>query len=63
MWVHICSTSESRWLETSTVVPAVGQRPDQAAHLAGALRVETVGRLVEHEQVARRSSALAIASR
>ena len=29
-----------------------GQRPDQRAHLAGALRVEAVGRLVEDEQVA-----------
>ena len=53
-WVQICSTSESRWLETSTVVPSCGERGDQVPDLAGALRVEAVGRLVEDEQVARR---------
>ena len=32
----------------------VGERPDEGAHLAGALRVEAVGGLVEHQQVPRR---------
>ena len=50
-WVHICSTSASRWLETSTVVPSSRERPDQLPHLARALGVEPVGRLVEHQQV------------
>ena len=50
-WVHICSTSASRWLDTSTVVPSPASDADQLAHLAGALRVEAVGRLVEHQQV------------
>ncbi len=53
-WVHICSTSASRWLETSTVVPSAASDPIRAAHLAGALRVEPVGRLVEDQQVPRR---------
>ena len=35
----------------------VGQRPDQVPDLAGALRVEPVGRLVEHQQVARHAAA------
>ena len=52
-WLHIWSTSASRWLDTSTVDPVGGQVADQVPHLAGALRVEAVGRLVEHQQVAR----------
>ena len=62
-WLHICSTSLSRWLETSTVVPPSASDSTRVPHLAGALRVEPVGRLVEHQQVARASSALAMASR
>ena len=62
-WVQICSTSASRWLETQHRGAVGGQRPDQRAHLAGALRVEAVGRLVEDQQLARRSRAAAMASR
>ena len=61
--VHICSTSASRWEETKTVVPSAAISLDQRAHLAGALRVEPVGRLVEDEQLAGPSRAAAMASR
>ncbi len=53
-WVQICSTSDSRWVESITVAPSAASCRDQRAHLAGALRVEAVGRLVEDQQVARR---------
>ena len=39
--------------ETSTVVPSSASDRDQGPDLAGALRVEAVGGLVEHQQVAR----------
>ena len=55
--VHICSTSASRWLDRKTVVPAALSVEQQLADLADALRVEPVGRLVEHQQPRRRSSA------
>ena len=50
-WVHICSTSASRWLETKTVVPSPASDRTRCAHLAGALRVEAVGGFVEHQQL------------
>ena len=48
--VHSCSTSASRWLDRKIVVPAAFSREQQLADLADALRVEAVGRLVEHQQ-------------
>ena len=51
--VQICSTSDSRWVESSTVTPSTGQVGDQRSHLAGALRVQAVGRFVEDQQLPR----------
>ena len=61
--VDTCSTSASRCEDTKTVIPSAGDLPDERADLAGALRVEAVGRLVQDDQVAGREQAAAIASR
>ena len=45
----VWETSASTWLETSTARPSRGQRPQEVAQPADALRVEAVGGLVEHE--------------
>ena len=44
------STSFMRWLESSTVMPLVGQRADQRAHVAHARRVEPGCGLVEQQE-------------
>ena len=46
-----CSISDSRWLETNTVRPWAAKRPQELTHPADALRVQTVGRLVEDEHL------------
>ena len=45
----VCATSASTWLETSTARPSRGERAQEVAQPADALRVEAVGGLVEHE--------------
>ena len=50
-WVQVCSTSASRWLETSTARPSVAYRLQHPAHLGDLRRVEAVGRLVQHQQL------------
>ena len=46
-----CAISVRTWLETSTVRPSCGERAEQVAQPADALRVEPVRRLVEHEHL------------
>ena len=49
---HICSTSESRWLDTKTAIPrSVGEAAHELADLADAGRIEAVGGLVEDQDV------------
>ena len=50
-WSTVCATSASTWLETSTVRPSGGERAQEVAQPAHALRVEPVRRLVEDEQL------------
>ena len=50
-WVHVCSTSASRWLETITVRPVSRVALQDLAHLGDLRRVEAVGGLVEDEQL------------
>ena len=47
----VCSTSESTWLETSTVRPSDGGAAQEVAQPADALRVQAVGGLVEDEDL------------
>ena len=49
--VHSASTSLSRWLDSTTVVPCAAKLPQQRAHLADAAGVEAVGGLVEEQQL------------
>ena len=49
--VQVCSTSASRWLDTSTVRPVLRVVAQHLAHRLDLRRVEAVGRLVEHQQV------------
>ncbi len=46
----VCATSDSTWLEISTVRPSAARRAEEVAQPADALRVEPVGRLVEHQR-------------
>ena len=50
-WVQVCSTSDSRWLDTSTVRPVGRVAAQHLAHRADLRRIEAVGRLVEQQQV------------
>ncbi len=48
---QISCTSVSRWLDSSTVWPPRASDDDERAHVGHARRVESVGRLVEHDQL------------
>ena len=45
----VCATSASTWLETRIARPSAARRAQEVAQPADALRVQAVGRLVEHE--------------
>ena len=49
---HVCSISDSRWLETKTRDPALRRElAHELPDLADPRRIETVGRLVEDQHV------------
>ena len=50
-WSTVCATSASTWLEIEHRPPVGGERAQEVAQPAHALRVEPVGRLVEDQQL------------